>query len=181
MKDPLGTSHALRCLADLYAISGEEETALNLYHAGLQGGTSMDVHRLRAECMVGIGDILIRRGNLIQAKEMWEGAHPLFVRSSRLKDVAAVEKRLEQLSHTQSDPSHTLDLIENAAVNQSTPTSPSFALTAPEPETDDLESRLERLAILKAPCNSPTANVETVMGPGTSADGWTKLPVFDGR
>lgn len=99
MNDPLATSNALRYLADLYTMFGDEEMALVLYHAGLQGGTTMDVHRLRAECMVGIGDILNRRGGLIQAKEMWEGAHPLFLRSSRVTDAAAVEERLEQLPY----------------------------------------------------------------------------------
>jgi uncharacterized phosphosugar-binding protein len=63
----------------------------------------MDVHGLRAEsrCMVGIGDILYRCGGLIQTKELWEGAHPLFLRSSRVTDGAA--ERLEQLSYRYGD------------------------------------------------------------------------------
>jgi hypothetical protein len=179
MNDPLGTSYALRCLADLYAKSGDEEIALNLYHAGLQGGTRMDVHCLRAECMVGIADIQISRGSLIEAKEMWEGAHPLFVRSSRLKDAAAIEKQLEQLSLTEPYPTYTRALIQTAGVGQSSPTSLLVALAAPDPETDAVESSLERLAILKAPSDSLAPNIENAMGPRTSTDGQAKLPVLD--
>jgi hypothetical protein len=98
MKDPVGTANALRRLADLCSILDEEETALNLFHAALEGGTAMDIHCLRAECMVGIGDIMIRRGDSAQAEEMWTTAHPLFLRASQMKDAAVVEKRLEQLA-----------------------------------------------------------------------------------
>jgi hypothetical protein len=70
-KNPVGTLHALRRLADLHLSLEDDETALHIFHAVLEGGTKMDIHRLRAECMVGIGDIVLRRGNLIEAKEMW--------------------------------------------------------------------------------------------------------------
>ncbi|KAF8183223.1 hypothetical protein K438DRAFT_1975095 [Mycena galopus ATCC 62051] len=99
-KDLVGTSNALRRLADVHSILKEDETALSLFHAALDGGTNIGIHRLRAECMVGIGDIMLRRGDLVQAKEMWTGAYPLFVRSSRMKDAAAVEERLQQLPNT---------------------------------------------------------------------------------
>ncbi|KAJ7837740.1 hypothetical protein B0H13DRAFT_2421035 [Mycena leptocephala] len=77
-KNPVGTLHALRRLADLHLSLEDDETALHIFHAVLEGGTKMDIHRLRAECMVGIGDIVLRRGNPIEAKEMWGGTHPLF-------------------------------------------------------------------------------------------------------
>jgi hypothetical protein len=57
----------------------------------------MDVHRRRADCISRIGDIFLCRGDLVRAKEMWETARPLFVRSSRAKDVTAVDSRLAQL------------------------------------------------------------------------------------
>jgi tetratricopeptide (TPR) repeat protein len=80
LKSPVGSVQALRSLADLYAIMDDEDTALILFHAALEAGTHMDIHRLRAECMVGIGDIMKRRGNSIHAKEMWEvPTHFLFV------------------------------------------------------------------------------------------------------
>jgi hypothetical protein len=47
--------------------------------------------------MVGIGDIMVRRGDLVQAQEMWAGACPLFVGSSRMKDAIAVRECLKQL------------------------------------------------------------------------------------
>ncbi|KAJ7898501.1 hypothetical protein B0H13DRAFT_1884235 [Mycena leptocephala] len=105
-KDPVGMSHALRCLGNVCATMEDEETALNLFHAALDAGSTMDIHRLRAECMVRIGDIMIRRDDSIQVKEMWMAAQPLFVRSSRMKDAASVDKRLEKLSHTQQADSH---------------------------------------------------------------------------
>jgi hypothetical protein len=49
------------------------------------------VHHLRAECMVGIGDNMIRRCNPMQAMEMLGAAHPLFVHSLRMKDAALVK------------------------------------------------------------------------------------------
>ncbi|KAF8154373.1 hypothetical protein K438DRAFT_1778003 [Mycena galopus ATCC 62051] len=98
MKDHVGTLNALRRLADVHSISKGDETALSLFHTALEGGTNMDIHRLRAECMVGIADIMLRHGNLVQAKEMWTDAHPLFVQSSRMKDAIAVKEQLQQLS-----------------------------------------------------------------------------------
>jgi hypothetical protein len=116
-KDPLETLHALRYLADINIIKGDDETALRLFHAAVEAATKMDVHRLRAECMAGIGDIMMRRGDLRQAKEMWTVAHPLFIRSSRMKDAAAVEERLEKLSVTQQDNSQSLRAAEDEAIS----------------------------------------------------------------
>jgi tetratricopeptide (TPR) repeat protein len=108
-KDAVGTPQALRRLADIHMAMGDEETALYLFHTALEAGTKMDIHRLRAECMVGIGDIKLRRGDLVQAKEMWAASRPLFIRSSRMKDAGLVEKRLEQLTHTRQNNSHSQD------------------------------------------------------------------------
>ncbi|KAJ7928349.1 hypothetical protein B0H13DRAFT_2311627 [Mycena leptocephala] len=146
-KDPLGTLHALRCLADLYTIFADEATALNLFQAALAGGTAMDVHRLRAECMVGIGEIMLRRGDPTQAREMWTAAHPLFLRSPRMKDAAAVEKRLGQLSNTHS---HSLLVTEDIA------------------DIAAVESSSERLDTLVAPNTSPSLQVESREDPGMS-------------
>jgi hypothetical protein len=97
-KDPAITFHPLCRLAEVLVSMGDDETALHLFHTALEGATKMEIHHLRADCMVGIGDIVLRRGNLMQAKQMWEAAHPLFVRSRRMEDSAVVEKRLEELS-----------------------------------------------------------------------------------
>ncbi|KAJ6547984.1 hypothetical protein DFH09DRAFT_1087447 [Mycena vulgaris] len=99
-KDRVATFRALRCLADVYKELHDEDTALNLYHTVLEGAIKMDIHRLRAESMTGIGDIMLRRGELTQAKEMWEAAHPLFVTSSQMKDAVAVDERLARVAET---------------------------------------------------------------------------------
>jgi hypothetical protein len=117
-RDVVGVPHALRRLADIYMSMDDDDTALHLFHAALQAGTQMDIHRLRAECMVGIGEIMLRRGDLIQAREMWVAAHPLFVCSSRLKDAASVKKRLEKLS--QPDNPQSCQAISEGGVDEST-------------------------------------------------------------
>ncbi|KAJ7471133.1 hypothetical protein FB451DRAFT_1368231 [Mycena latifolia] len=101
VKDQVATFHAIRCLADVYAESGDEPTGLNLYHTALEGGTEMDIHRLRGECMLGIGDIMLRSGDFGQSKKMWEAARPLLVRSSQMEDASGIDKRLAKLSHNQ--------------------------------------------------------------------------------
>jgi hypothetical protein len=96
---PADRLEALRRLADVHTMMGDDETALHLFQTALKGGTSMGIHRLRAECMVGIGDIMLRRRDSMQAMDMWKAAHPLFVRSSGRKDAALVKQRLQKLTH----------------------------------------------------------------------------------
>jgi hypothetical protein len=74
---------------------------------------------------------------------MWGVAHPLFVRSSRRKDAASIEKRLEKLS--QRDNSYLLLAIREGAV----------------------ETSLEKLGNLSAPNTSPSLQLE---GVGTEDD-----------
>jgi hypothetical protein len=99
-KDVVGGLQALRRLADVLILLEDEESALHLFQTALKGGTSMGIHRLRAECMVGIGDIMLRHRDIMQAMDMWEAAYPLFVRSSRRKDAAFVKQRLQKNSHS---------------------------------------------------------------------------------
>ncbi|KAJ6543552.1 hypothetical protein DFH09DRAFT_1282394 [Mycena vulgaris] len=107
-KDRVAIFDALRCLADITSESNDEETALNLYQTALEGATKIDIHRLRAQSMTGIGDIRMRRGDTVQAKEMWEAAYPLFVKSSQGKDVAAIDARLAGLSEGHVNIAHLL-------------------------------------------------------------------------
>jgi predicted negative regulator of RcsB-dependent stress response len=152
VKDAVRTLQALRRLADVYMSLDDDETALYLFHTALEAGTKMDIHRLRAECMVGVGDIMLRREDPMQAKEMWVAAHPLFVRSSRLKDAALVEKRLEKLSHTAHN-SHSLPAISHGAVDESTD-SASGVLKFSDSDTPVVESNLEKLETPFAPNTS---------------------------
>jgi hypothetical protein len=68
-KQLVATFQDLQCLADVFTAS-DEESVLNLFHTALEGTTTIDIHRLHAECMVGIGDNMIRRGNGVEAKEI---------------------------------------------------------------------------------------------------------------
>ncbi|KAK7053535.1 NB-ARC domain-containing protein [Favolaschia claudopus] len=98
MKEPVESLNALRRLAAAHAVFSEEETALGLFQVALEGASKIGIHRLKAECMLGIGDIREKRGEREQAAEMWKGAHPLFVRCLRRTDAGAVEERLRRIS-----------------------------------------------------------------------------------
>jgi hypothetical protein len=163
-KNPIGTVDTIRHIADLYAMLDDEDTALNLFRAALAGGTKIGIHRIRAECMVGIGDIMLRRGDPIRAKEMWEAAQPLFVRSSRRKAEASVQGRLEQLSHI---PQHT---SPSHAIHKST-----ASASVTDGDTATVHSALEKLEALSAPNVAPSPHVESVAAP---ADGRAKVPVL---
>ncbi|KAJ7859110.1 hypothetical protein B0H13DRAFT_1901571 [Mycena leptocephala] len=146
---PADRLEALRRLADVHIMMGDDDTALHLFQAALKGGTIMGIHRLRAECMVGIGDIVLRSRDTMQAMDMWEAAHPLFVRSSRRKDAALVKQRLQKLSQSIRD-----------GANE----------TLTTPATVVFPSSLERPETLSAPGTSPSLQTDTDEGPGTSPD-----------
>ncbi|KAK7030065.1 CTLH domain-containing protein [Favolaschia claudopus] len=93
MQDPIRTLHALRRIADSTTIVGED-TALVLFRVVSDVSAEMGIHHLQAECMLGIGDILNQRGDVDEARKMWEGARSRFVRSSRSRDVLQVDARL---------------------------------------------------------------------------------------
>jgi hypothetical protein len=95
-KDLVNTYQALKCLGDILLDQGDDETAMNVFQAVLDGSTEMDVHRRRADCMSRIGDISVRGGQPNKARDMWEAALPLFVRSSQAKDATAIERKLSQ-------------------------------------------------------------------------------------
>ncbi|KAJ7857197.1 hypothetical protein B0H13DRAFT_2357044 [Mycena leptocephala] len=162
-KNAVGTLHALRRLADIHMDMDDEETALHLFHTVLDAGTKMDIHRLRAQCMVGIGDIMLRRGHPMETQKMWGAAQLLFIRSSRMKDAAAVEKWLEQLSHTRQDNSCSLAPFCDGTVNFT---------------NSDSESSLTRLQTVLAPTTSPSMQVKATPDPGSSTNRHTKLSVL---
>jgi hypothetical protein len=152
----VATFHALRCLADVFAALVDEDTALSLFCAALEGATCMEIHRLRAECMGGIGGIMARRGNIMEAKEMWEAAHPLFIRSSQTKDAAAIEAQLVESSFAR----------ENERRIESPEVSHNARATANQEES----RKLGQLALLFAPQNFPSTVAEGLMEP-TSTNG----------
>ncbi|KAJ7719892.1 hypothetical protein B0H14DRAFT_2642852 [Mycena olivaceomarginata] len=151
-KHLVATAHAVRCLGDVFAVLGDEETALSLFHTALEGATKLDIHRLRAECMVGIGDIMSLRGDMVNAKEMWEAAHPLFIRSSQTKDAAAIETQLTELSFAREN--------EEGRVE-----SPEVGYNAQATANEEESKKLGQCALLSVPENSPSAVAEGSMQP----------------
>ncbi|KAJ7312948.1 hypothetical protein DFH08DRAFT_896257 [Mycena albidolilacea] len=103
-KAKLQVYKALQFLGQIFLTHKDENTAVSLFTVALVGFTYMDVHRSRAECMVKLGEISNRHGDLLQAVELWESARPLFERSSQVKEVQCVDQRL---SHVGSNvPNH---------------------------------------------------------------------------
>ncbi|KAJ7802967.1 hypothetical protein B0H14DRAFT_2613840 [Mycena olivaceomarginata] len=142
-KDLVATFHTLRCLADIFAALDDEETALHLFQTVLEGATYMDIHRLRAECMDGIGRIMAWRGRIMEAKEMWEAAIPIFIRSSQTKDATAIEAHVAKLTLAQD---HQEDRIDYPVV-----------VTDSHATANHQESKkLKQLTHLSAPQNSPS-------------------------
>lgn len=95
-QDKCAVHKALRSLGDVFMFYGDEETAINLFLVALEGFTSMDVHRSRADCMLRIGDIMKKRGDEVKAKSFWMEARPLFERSLQARNVAQVDSRLAE-------------------------------------------------------------------------------------
>jgi hypothetical protein len=93
-KENFRINKALQFLGDVFLAQDEEHTAIVLFTVALEGVTSMDVHRSRAECMLRLGDIFNGHSNQIKAVELWETARPLFERSSQTKQVELVDRRL---------------------------------------------------------------------------------------
>jgi hypothetical protein len=155
----VATFHALRCLADIFAAFHDEETALNLFYTALEGATTIDIHRLRAECMAGIGDIMTHRGNIVKAKQMWEAAHPLFLRSSQTKAAAAIEARLATLSLTQESQVNRVD---------SGPLQPTM---------NQITKNLEQLNLLSVPQNTLSTNDEASLLHTSADDSGPNAPV----
>ncbi|KAK7006205.1 AAA domain-containing protein [Favolaschia claudopus] len=100
-RNQLALHQALRCLGDVLTRQGDDDSAFNVLEVALQGFTTMDVHQHRAECMRTMGDILFKRKQLQNAREMWVAARPLFKRSQQMKEVVGIEERLDSLNVTE--------------------------------------------------------------------------------
>ncbi|KAJ7150802.1 hypothetical protein C8R46DRAFT_1124164 [Mycena filopes] len=96
--DDLAAKHqALRRLGDIFLLDGDDEVALILFQVALEGFRIMGIHRAIADCLLRIGDVWHSRGDLVQAKEMWTEARPLFEKSSQGADILQCDQRLAQL------------------------------------------------------------------------------------
>jgi tetratricopeptide (TPR) repeat protein len=96
-KEKRQTMQARRCIGQLFAAEGDNETALSLFNVALHGFTLMDVHHWRADCMVRIANILKSRGEVMKAVELWKAARPLFKRSSQMKDIIKIDAKLAEV------------------------------------------------------------------------------------
>ncbi|KAJ7108902.1 hypothetical protein C8R43DRAFT_1139829 [Mycena crocata] len=97
LKDCVATFNTLRRLGNVYAELNDDQTALALFQTAMQGATEIGIPPLRAECTVGIGHLMERRHELLQAKALLQAAHPLYITSSRWNDAVAVQERLDRL------------------------------------------------------------------------------------
>ncbi|KAJ7798719.1 hypothetical protein B0H14DRAFT_3156808 [Mycena olivaceomarginata] len=98
-KQTLQIHKALQFLGDIFLHQKDEDTANALFTVALEGFTCMDVHRSRAECMLRLGDISNRHGDLMKAVIHWNTARPLFERSSQAKEVQCIDERLACVGH----------------------------------------------------------------------------------
>ncbi|KAJ7813700.1 hypothetical protein B0H14DRAFT_2604708 [Mycena olivaceomarginata] len=94
----LGLYKALRCIGNVLLAHGDEATAESVLIVALDGFTYMDVHRCRADCVLYLGDIAKRQGDLAKAATLWKQSHPLFERSLRAESVAYIDVELADLA-----------------------------------------------------------------------------------
>ncbi|KAJ6450027.1 hypothetical protein C8R47DRAFT_1262472 [Mycena vitilis] len=130
---------ALLSLGQIFNHQADEDTAMNLFNVALEGFTSMDVHRSRAECMLYLGDIYKGHGDLLKAVELWDTAKPLFERSSQGKQVKKIDERLNSVGEDLLE-QHRKSLALLAELN-----APSETLEETEDELSDAEDIQEEL------------------------------------
>ncbi|KAJ7696655.1 hypothetical protein B0H16DRAFT_1841143 [Mycena metata] len=115
-KEKLGIYKALQFIGDVHLMQNDEVTAVNLFTVALDGFTYMDVHRSRAECMIRLGDIAKKNGDLLKALELWETARPLLECSSQAKRVQDIDERIGVISEEVKE-QHQKNLTHLAELN----------------------------------------------------------------
>jgi hypothetical protein len=93
-KEKLAFYKALLFLGDVFLSHEDGDTTQNLWIVALEGFTHMDIHCSRAQCMLQLGDLAMKRGEISTAIEFWKSARPLFERSLQAKDVVQIDVRL---------------------------------------------------------------------------------------
>lgn len=96
-KEKLAFYKALLFLGNVFISQGDDETAKSLFTVALEGFTCMDVHCSRARCILHLGDLARKKGDLLLATELWTTARPLFKQSSQGNSVAQIDRRLAEL------------------------------------------------------------------------------------
>ncbi|KAJ6450030.1 hypothetical protein C8R47DRAFT_1230412 [Mycena vitilis] len=133
LKEKLLVYKALLSLGQIFDHQADEDTAISLFNVALEGFTSMDVHRSRAECMLYLGDIYKGHGDLLKAVELWDTARPLFERSSQSKQVTKINERLGSVGEDLLE-QHRKSLAVLAELN-----TPSATIEETEDELSDAE------------------------------------------
>ncbi|KAJ7927027.1 hypothetical protein B0H13DRAFT_1861789 [Mycena leptocephala] len=105
-KGKLALHKALLYLGDVFAAQGDDDTAKSLFTVALEGFLCMDVHHSKAQCLLRLGDLARKKGNLSEAQEFWMAARPLFERSSQAKDVVQIDDRLAEHDNNQKALAH---------------------------------------------------------------------------
>jgi tetratricopeptide (TPR) repeat protein len=98
-KEKLAVHKALLFLGDVFFRSGDKDTAGTLFIVALDGFSSMDIHRSRADCMLRLGDLAKESGDISEATTLWKRARPLFERSLQKINIAQVDIRLAAEHH----------------------------------------------------------------------------------
>ncbi|KAJ7715733.1 hypothetical protein B0H16DRAFT_496352, partial [Mycena metata] len=115
-KEKLGIYKALQFIGDVHLMQNDELTAVSLFTIALHGFTYMDVHRSRAECMIRLGDMAKKNGDLLKALELWEIAKPLFEHSLQAKRVQDIDERVGSISEETKE-QHRKNLARLAKLN----------------------------------------------------------------
>ncbi|KAJ7626028.1 hypothetical protein FB45DRAFT_869143 [Roridomyces roridus] len=102
-KSKLNLHKALRCLGDVLLSENHFDSAEALFQVALEGFTTMDVHRSRAECMARMGELAIRAGRMDRAEKLWQKACILFERSSQTTQAAEIQRKLADLATRNKD------------------------------------------------------------------------------
>ncbi|KAJ7462917.1 hypothetical protein FB451DRAFT_1494989 [Mycena latifolia] len=99
LKNKLALDQALQFLGDVFQAEGDSATSTILFTVALEGFTSMDIHRSRAECMLRLGDLAKGKRDVLKAIDLWKTARPLFEHSSQGKQITQIDERLSTINN----------------------------------------------------------------------------------
>ncbi|KAJ7759051.1 hypothetical protein B0H16DRAFT_1720475 [Mycena metata] len=141
-KEKLGIYKALQFIGDIYLRENNEVTTVSLFTVALDGFTYMDVHRSRAECMIQLGDIAKKNGDLLKVLELWETARPLFEHSSQAKRVQDIDERVGGISEEVKE-QHRENLARLAELNV-----PAGKVENVDSDVEELELEEEQVELI---------------------------------
>ncbi|KAJ7031485.1 hypothetical protein C8F04DRAFT_1262841 [Mycena alexandri] len=138
--DKLANMNALRRLAAICDIGGDQDTALSLLCVTLEGFKFMGVHRRIAECMVHMAEIWESREDFQLATQLLEAARPEFERATQVDKAAGIVEKLKSLRES-------LEEKEIALTEGKLKSLPSMGTTKLVVSSKAVERRVENLAL----------------------------------